>query len=254
MTNALEISQLAKRFGGIVAVDNCTFDVRQGTLTGLIGPNGSGKTTVLNMVSGYVKPDAGTMTLFGHTLPSTSPTIPYRLGLSRTFQRARIFPAITVRGNLYAAVPWRRLSVFRCGASGEMRERADRLLDSFGLAALADVVAGELSYGQQKLLEFASVLMSRPRVVLLDEPTAGVNPVLIQLMTERIRDLRSERTTVLVVEHNMDFVMSLCDPVIVLDRGRALYEGPPAQVQSNALVLDAYLGDLWEKRCSPSRE
>ena len=243
MTKALEVSQLAKHFGGIVAVDSCTFGVRQGTVTGLIGPNGSGKTTVLNMVSGYAKPDSGTVQLFGDTLASTSPTTSYRRGLCRTFQRARVFPAITVRDNLYTAVPWRALSVLGRGPSRAMRQQADRLLDGFRLAPLADVVAGELSYGQQKLLEFASVLMSSPKVVLLDEPTAGVNPVLVELMAERIRDLQREGTTVLVVEHNMDFVMSLCDPVVVLDGGRVLFEGPPAEVQSNALVLDAYLGD-----------
>jgi ABC-type branched-subunit amino acid transport system ATPase component len=243
MTAALEVSHLSKRFGGIAAVDDCSFAVGEGTLTGLIGPNGSGKTSVLNLVSGYVKADAGTVRLFGRRLPATSPAAPYRLGLTRTFQRARIFPTITVRENLYAAVPQRRLSALRCGPGSEARDRAGQLLHRFGLAALADSSAGELSYGQQKLLEFATVLMSAPRVILLDEPTAGVNPVLIEIMTERIRDLHADGATVLVVEHNMDFVMSLCDPVIVLDRGRTLYEGPPAQVQASPLVLDAYLGD-----------
>jgi len=243
VTAALEVEGLRKQFGGIVAVDDCSFSVAEGTLAGLIGPNGSGKTTVLNMASGYARPDAGSVALFGRTLPGTTPTVPYRLGLSRTFQRARVFGALTVRENLFAAVPVKGRSIFKFGIGPSVRERADRLLEAFRLAPLADVQASELSYGQQKLLEFATVLMSRPRVLLLDEPTAGVNPVLIETMVERIRDLRRDGVTVIVVEHNMEFVMSLCEVVLVLDRGRLLFEGRPEEVQSNTLVLDAYLGE-----------
>lgn len=239
---ALEVEGLSKRFGGVTAVDDCSLSISQGSLTGLIGPNGSGKTTVLNMVSGYVRPDAGQVRLLGRALPAGSPTVPYRRGLSRTFQRARVFPHITVRENLYAAVPHRGLAVLGTGLVRTARERADSLLASFRLTALAGVAAGELSYGQQKLLEFATVLMSAPRVLLLDEPTAGVNPVLIDTMVDRIRELHTQGVTVVVVEHNMEFVMSLCDPVVVLDQGAVLFEGPPADVQTNALVLDAYLG------------
>ncbi|MGH3393136.1 MAG: ABC transporter ATP-binding protein [Streptosporangiaceae bacterium] len=240
---ALTAERLTKRFGGVTAVDDCTLTVREGSLTGLIGPNGSGKTTLLNMVSGYVRPDSGQVQLFRRPLSCASPTIPYRRGLSRTFQRARVFPHITVRENLYAAIPHRGLAVLRAGLAPEVRERAESLLAGFGLTARAGVPAGELSYGQQKLLEFATVLMSSPRVLLLDEPTAGVNPVLIDTMVERIRELHAQGVTVVVVEHNMEFVMNLCDTVVVLDHGTALFEGPPAIVQSNALVLSAYLGD-----------
>jgi ABC-type branched-subunit amino acid transport system ATPase component len=243
MTHALEVSHLTKRFGGVTAVDDCSFSVREGSLTGLIGPNGSGKTTVLNMASGYVRPDSGHTALFGRRLPRMSPDAAYRLGLSRTFQRARVFQTITVRDNLHAAAPCRGTAMFGIGAQKQVRERAELLLENFRLAPLADVPAHELSYGQQKLLEFATVLMSNPRVLLLDEPTAGVNPVLIDTMVQQIRALHADGVSVVVVEHNMEFVMSLCDPVIVLDHGRVLFEGPPAQAQSNALVLDAYLGD-----------
>lgn len=239
---ALAAEDLTKRFGGVTAVEDCSLSIREGSLTGLIGPNGSGKTTVLNMVSGYVRPDAGQVRLFGRPLPGTSPTVPYRRGLSRTFQRARVFPDITVRENLHAAVPHRGLAVLGTGLAPAARSRADNLLASFRLTALAGAPAGELSYGQQKLLEFATVLMSSPRVLLLDEPTAGVNPVLIDTMVDRIRELHAQGVTVVVVEHNMEFVMSLCDPVIVLDHGTVLFEGPPAAAQSDALVLDAYLG------------
>jgi ABC-type branched-subunit amino acid transport system ATPase component len=243
VTAALEIAHLTKRFGGVTAADDCSFAVSRGSLTGLIGPNGSGKTTILNMASGYVKPDSGHVALLDHRLPGASPTVAYRLGLSRTFQRARVFPTITVRENLYAAVPRRGTSVFGLRVEKAVRDRASEILARFRLSPLADAQAGELSYGQQKLLEFATVLMSRPRVLLLDEPTAGVNPVLIDTMVERIEALHREGVTVVVVEHNMEFVMSLCDPVIVLDHGSVLFQGPPAEAQSNALVLDAYLGD-----------
>ncbi|HEX4755273.1 MAG TPA: ABC transporter ATP-binding protein [Candidatus Dormibacteraeota bacterium] len=240
----LEIDRLTKRFGGIVAVDGCSFRVHGGSITGLIGPNGSGKTTVLNMLSGYLARDAGVILFDGRPIPRPDPTVMYRRGMSRTFQRARVLPELDVLDNLLVAAPKRGFAVW--GMSKANRATVDyamHLLEEFRLIRLAEMKAGELSYGQQKLLEFAAVLMGQPRLVLLDEPTAGVNHVMVDLMTERIREFHATGMTFLVIEHNMEFVMGLCDPLVVLDHGKTLFAGAPAEVQSNQLVLDAYLGD-----------
>ena len=240
----LEAVGLTKRFGGIVAVDGCSFRVDRGSVTGLIGPNGSGKTTVLNILSGYLARDAGTVVFDGQRIPHPDPTAMYRRGMSRTFQRARILPEIDVLDNLLVAAPKRGLAML--GMSKADRATVDyamHLLEEFRLIRLAEAKAGELSYGQQKLLEFATVLMGQPRLVLLDEPTAGVNHVMVDLMTERIREFHAQGMAFLVIEHNMEFVMGLCDPVVVLDHGHMLFAGSPADVQNNQLVLDAYLGD-----------
>lgn len=240
----LQIEGLTKRFGGVVAVDGCSFSVQRGTITGLIGPNGSGKTTVLNMLSGYLASDAGSILFDGKRIGRPDPTAMYRRGMSRTFQRARVLPEIDVLDNLLVAAPKRGIAVW--GMSKANRTTVDyamTLLEEFKLIRLAEAKAGELSYGQQKLLEFATVLMGQPRLVLLDEPTAGVNHVMVDLMTERIRQFHANGLTFLVIEHNMEFVMSLCDPVVVLDHGKTLFAGTPDEVQQNELVLDAYLGD-----------
>jgi neutral amino acid transport system ATP-binding protein len=240
----LEIEGLTKRFGGIVAVDGCSFSVGTGSITGLIGPNGSGKTTVLNMLSGYMASDAGSIRFDGRRIGRPDPTAMYRRGMSRTFQRARVLPEIDVLDNLLVAAPKRGMAVW--GMSKANRATVDyamTLLEEFKLIRLAEAKAGELSYGQQKLLEFATVLMGQPRLVLLDEPTAGVNHVMVDLMTERIREFHAQGLTFLVIEHNMEFVMSICDPIVVLDHGKKLFAGTPDEVQQNHLVLDAYLGD-----------
>jgi neutral amino acid transport system ATP-binding protein len=243
MSAALGVHSLTKRFGGVTASDACTFSVGEGVLAGLIGPNGSGKTTVLNMVSGHVRPDSGHVTLFDRPISGKSPTLPYRRGLGRTFQRARVFPSVTVRENMHVSVPTYGTRVLKWGVDTAVEERASQLLEEFQLLRLADVPAGELSYGQQKLLEFAMALMSRPKVLLLDEPTAGVNPVLIGTMEQQIRRLHGEGVTIVVVEHNMEFVMSLCMQIVVLNHGQVLCEGLPDEIQRSELVLDAYLGN-----------
>jgi ABC-type branched-subunit amino acid transport system ATPase component len=243
MSVLLEVEGLVKRFGGVVAVDDCSLSVSAGTITGLIGPNGSGKTTVFNLVTGYVRADAGLISLRGEPIRRPTPDSLARRGLIRTFQQARIFPELSLVHNLALALPSPWWGIGRVVVRQAERERAERLLDEFGLLAHADVAAGELSYGQQKLLEFATALMSRPDVILLDEPTAGVNPVVIEQMTSHIRRLNEEGLTFLVVEHDMGVVMSLCDPVIVLDHGAKIAEGDPVTVQSHPAVLDAYLGE-----------
>jgi neutral amino acid transport system ATP-binding protein len=238
----LEIDGLSKRFGGVVAVDGCSFAVEAGTITGLIGPNGSGKTTVFNLVTGYLPADSGSLRFAGQLWGRPTPGSVYRAGLARTFQQARVFTELTLVENLAAAseAPWTAL--FRGRVARSERQRAMELLEEFGLAAHAQRRAGELSYGQRKLLEFATVLMSRPKLVLLDEPTAGVNPVMIETMERHIRSLHADGLTFHVVEHDMGLVMRLCDPIVVLDRGRKIAEGPAAVVQRDPTVLDAYLG------------
>jgi ABC-type branched-subunit amino acid transport system ATPase component len=166
----------------------------------------------------------------------------YRRGLSRTFQQARVFAHLTVQENLVVAAGFSWGQLFGRRLSRTDRERAGELLEEFRLSHVADLFASELSYGQRKLLEFAAVLMSRPKLVLLDEPTAGVNPVLIETMERHIRERHAEGITFLIVEHDMNFVMRLCDPVVVLDQGRQIFVGNPTDVQTNPAVLDAYLG------------
>jgi ABC-type branched-subunit amino acid transport system ATPase component len=242
MTALLSVQGVSKTFGGVRAVDGASLEVGTGTITALIGPNGSGKTTLFNIVTGYLGADAGRVEFAGRDVTGSDPGRLYRAGLSRTFQQARVFPQLTVQENLVVAggYGWRALFTSRVGRND--RARAGALIEEFRLTKVADLFASELSYGQRKLLEFAAVLMSSPTLVLLDEPTAGVNPVLIETMERHIREHNAAGTTFLVVEHDMSFVMRLCDPVIVLDAGRPIFSGPPGAVQSNPLVLDAYLG------------
>lgn len=242
MSELLTVEGLSKRFGGVRAVDDCAFAVEQGTITALIGPNGSGKTTVFNIVTGYLRADAGTVRFNGRDVTGRDTGRLYRHGLSRTFQQARVFPQLTVLENLVVAGGYTWWRLFRPRVSRADRSRAEQLLEEFRLAPMADVPAGELSYGQRKLLEFAAVLMSEPELVLLDEPTAGVNGVMVETMERHIRARHAAGITFLIVEHDMTFVMRLCDPIVVLDAGRPIFTGPPTQVQSNPLVLDAYLG------------
>src|SRR5262249_25378513 len=242
MSATLEIEGLTKRFGGVTAVGDCSFAVPQGSITALVGPNGSGKTTVFNLITGYLRPDAGAIRLDGSVVRRPDPTRLARRGLTRTFQQARIFGELTLLQNMVAALqqPWR--AAFRRALKQTERAQALDMLDEFGLRALAGQPAHTLSYGQKKLLEFAAVLMGTPRLVLLDEPTAGVNPILVEQIEQRIRELNERGITFLLVEHNMNLVMRLCNPIIVLDHGAKLAEGPPEEVRNDPRVLDAYLG------------
>ncbi len=242
MSALLEVEGLTKRFGGVTAVDGCSFSVPEGSVTALVGPNGSGKTTAFNLITGFARADAGTIRFAGGSVSRPDPTRLARHGLTRTFQQARIFSDLTLVENMAAAMqlPWH--AAFRGAVRTHERKRSLELLEEFGLARLAGERAGNLSYGQKKLLEFAAVLMGEPRLVLLDEPTAGVNPVLVEQIEQRIRALNERGLTFLVVEHNMNLVMRLCDPIVVLDHGTKLAEGPPDVVRSDPRVLDAYLG------------
>jgi branched-chain amino acid transport system ATP-binding protein len=239
----LEVERMEKHFGGVTAVDGCSFAVQDGTITGLIGPNGSGKTTVFNLVTGYLPADGGELRFDGRSVRRPDPARLARRGLLRTFQQARIFPNLSVLDNVIVAAPHSWRAAGRVRRSVSERARAMALLEQFTLDGHAEIPAAELSYGQRKLLEFAATLMSRPRLILLDEPTAGVNPRLVEGIEQHVRRLHAEGLTFLVVEHDMPLVMRLCNPVIVLDRGRKIAEGEPQQVQGDRQVLDAYLGD-----------
>lgn len=244
MTALLRTEKLTRRFGGITAVDACSIEVREGSITGLIGPNGSGKTTFFNLVTGVYKPDDGDVYLHDDRTTGLLPSQLCHRGLSRTFQITRLFWNLSVLENMIVPVPHVGLrALLGPGMRGYEAERAMALLERVGLTHLRDEPANKLSFGQQKLLEFAAVLMSGPQIVLLDEPAGGVNPSMIRFLMDLIRDLNQEGVTFLVVEHNMGVVMELCDHVVVLDQGEKIAEGPPDAIQTDPVVLDAYLGD-----------
>ncbi|MDT5037043.1 MAG: branched-chain amino acid transport system ATP-binding protein livM [Micromonosporaceae bacterium] len=242
----LDIRGVSKRFGGVVAVDNAHLTVRKGSITALIGPNGSGKTTLFNLVTGGMTADSGEIRLHGRRIDRLPPWRRGHLGLGRTFQVTRLFQEMTVRENVVAPLPdsrWR--TMFADAVGGHEAARARELLDVVGLGRFADVRAGALSYGQQKLVELAQVLMLEPTLILLDEPAGGVNPSLLERITGVIREVNRRGVTFLIVEHNIPLVVELCDPVVVFSRGRSIAQGPPAAIREDPVVLDAYLGDDW---------
>ena len=247
----IEINEVTRRFGGVAAVDAVSFQVPPRGIIGLIGPNGAGKSTLLSLLAGQVQPDEGAILLEGRRIERLPPHRRYALGVARTFQVPRPFRRMTTLENLLLARPGqegeRLRMVFRRGriAAAERREaqRALALLGGVGLEAAAAMPAGELSGGQQKLLEFARALMAAPRVLLLDEPCAGVNPAGIEVLSEAIVRLRTDGMTFVIVEHNVDFIARHCDEVVVMAQGRVLARDTPAAVRADPRVLEAFLGD-----------
>jgi ABC-type branched-subunit amino acid transport system ATPase component/ABC-type branched-subunit amino acid transport system permease subunit len=250
---ALEVIHLTKAFGGVRAVDDASLSVRAGSLTGLIGPNGAGKSTMINLISGFESPDSGRILFDGKAIGGKSPYAISQLGLMRSFQSPREWPGLTVMENMLLATPiegretiWRGLLTPGRLRAAESRDRvlSRELLDEVGLLKLKNEPAGNLSGGQKRLLEFARLAAARPRLVLLDEPQAGVNPVLRERMAELIRAMAASGVTVLMVEHNLPFLESLCDHVIVMALGGCIATGSMSELRSNASVVDAYLGQV----------
>lgn len=243
MPALLQVEGISKSFGGLRAVDQCSFVVERGSITALIGPNGAGKTTAFNMISGILVPDEGTIRFRGENITGLRPHRITRKGIGRTFQITRELGDLTVLENM--VVGSARGSI-RGLLGGRMLAREERqameLLDFVGISHLAHAKAKTLSYGQRKLLEFASVLMGEPELILLDEPAGGVNPALLERIVDRIKALNESGITFLIVEHNMDLVMSLSDEVVVMAHGEVLVQGPPEVVQTDDRVLGAYLG------------
>jgi ABC-type branched-subunit amino acid transport system ATPase component len=240
---SLETVELTKSFGGVTALDGATVTFQHGKINALIGPNGSGKTTFFNCVTGMIRPDAGWATYRGAEITGKAPHAVARAGIGRSFQLCRVFPRMTVLDNLLAAVRPRGLGAQLRGARnrGEI-DRARGWLARMGIEHLERAEARNLSWGQQKLLELAGVLMAEPDTILLDEPAGGVNPALIGRIGALVRQLNQEGRTFLIIEHNMDLVMSLSDHVVVFDRGRPIAEGPPSRIRNDRRVLEAYLG------------
>ncbi|GAB4528043.1 MAG: ABC transporter ATP-binding protein [Roseibium sp.] len=247
----LRLTGVSRSFDDFVAVDGVSLDIRSGSITGLIGPNGAGKSTLFNVIAGDLAPSAGRVVFEGRDISTLAPERRFAAGLGRTFQIPRPFKRMSVLENVMLAP---------LGQSGEglfapifgrarireeeaaIRERALEVLDFVTLRGLADQPAGKISGGQMKLLELARVLMGDPKLILLDEPAAGVNPALTKVLIEKIEELNREGKTFLIIEHDMDFVMRHCDPVIALAEGRVVFEGSAAAAQSNPVLLDAYLG------------
>jgi len=249
----LSVRNVSKRFGAIAAVDDVTFDVAEGSITALIGPNGAGKSTLFNVVTGFVRGDRGDVLLDGESVFRRPPHALARRGLVRTFQLTKALSVMSVLDNMLLANPRNRgerlgLAALRPLWRDEERRarvRARELLQVFGLAAKANDYAGTLSGGQRKLLELARALMLEPRVVLLDEPLAGVNRTLGRSLLDHIEGLRAERrTTILFVEHDLDVVMRHSDAIVVMAQGRVVASGTPAEVRRDERVISAYLGTV----------
>ncbi len=254
MTALLEVHELSKHFGGVQAVDACSFTAAQGQITGLIGPNGAGKSTAIDLVSGFKLPDTGTVLFEGNHVQGRSPHRIARMGMIRTFQTPREWPALSVLENILLARFnarrerfWRSLRGRTKPERGTDREELDRarsILDEFGLLQLRNERAGNLSGGQKRLVEFARIRMAEPRLVILDEPMGGVNPVLGERMATAVLGFVAAGTSVIIVEHNLPFIERVTDHVVVMAEGRVIAEGPFESLRSNQAVVDAYLGEM----------
>jgi branched-chain amino acid transport system ATP-binding protein len=242
----LSVRGIEKSFGGIKAVRDVSFDVYKGEILGLIGPNGSGKSTLFNCILGQLEPDAGQVQVDGRDVSGLRPSKLNRLGVGRTFQQLAVFPQMSVFDNIVLAGQEHRgtmLSRLFGPSDAGLAEDAERMISFFRLNHLRDTLAGSLSYGQQKLLDAAMAFMAGPTLVLLDEPAGGVNLTMLSHLKERLAAYNAEHgTTFVVIEHNMEFVMSLCTRIVVFAEGAIIAEGTPDEIRSNQTVIDAYLG------------
>jgi branched-chain amino acid transport system ATP-binding protein len=247
MTAFLEVKDVRKAYGAIKAVDGVSFSVGPGEIVGVIGPNGSGKTTLFNSILGQIRPTSGSVEFCGEDITGLSPLELARRGVGRTFQTLQVFGKLSVRDNLVAAAQeFKGTLAGRLLAAPDagLGRHSDEMIERFRLAHVAHLPAGSLSYGQQKLIDIAMAFMPSPRLVLLDEPCAGVNPSLVDQLRELLVELnRAQGGSFVVIEHNMDFIMKLCPHVICMVEGKVLAEGPPAEVQARREVLEAYLGN-----------
>lgn len=243
----LKVTDLKKAYGAIQAVGGVSFEVKPGEIFGVIGPNGSGKTTLFNSMLGQITPDSGRIELNGQDVTHLSPLELNRRGVGRTFQSLQVFGKMSVRDNLIVAAQEHQGSMFSrmfAPSDSNLGARADALIDQFHIKHVADKRAGELSYGQQKLVDIAMAFMSEPDLVLLDEPCAGVNPSLVSGISRLLKELNQTRQgSFVVIEHNMDFVMGLCHRIMVMVEGQVMAIGTPDEIRANKQVLDAYLGN-----------
>jgi branched-chain amino acid transport system ATP-binding protein len=246
MTALLKAQKLHKSFGGVRAVHDVSVQVPEGSIFALIGPNGAGKSTLLNLLSGIYQPDSGSLFFDEVDLIGLPPHQRVRLGIARTFQKIRLFKQLSLLENVLAGFHIHQdVPLWKCflpGGVGRFREEALELLAFVGLANRANDRAGALPYGQQRMLEIARALATRPKLFMLDEPAAGLNAAEVDFLLKRLENINKRNITVLVVEHNMDLVMNVAQRVFVMDHGVALFEGTPREVQANPRVIEAYLG------------
>ena len=245
MNNLIEVHDVSKAFGGVVANNKVSINVPEGQITGLIGPNGSGKTTLFNSVVGYHPIDSGSIKFKGKEISKLRVQQIARLGMLRTFQQTRIYGKMNCIDNMLTSVPHRKAAFFDMFKPypNDLREKSEDLLDFVGLYEKRKLAAGDLSFGQQKLLEFAMALMNEPEVLLLDEPTAGINPTLINGLIDRLKLANTQfGITLFIIEHNMRVIMNMADNIYCLAHGELLASGTPGEIQNNQNVIDAYLG------------
>jgi branched-chain amino acid transport system ATP-binding protein len=253
VTPALSVKGVSKQFGGVVAVSNVSFDIASGTVTALIGPNGAGKTTLFNLVTNIIPMTEGTVQFFGQRIDDMTPEQIAAIGLIRTFQTARVFPGMTVLENAaigahrLARVPTYQQMLMTPAARSEergIRERAEALLEIAGLAVHRDRAATDLPMGAQKLLEVVRALMGAPKLLLLDEPAAGLNDTETAELSAMLSAIRDAGVTTVVVEHNMSLVMGVANQIVVLDAGKTVAIGTPAEIRKDQAVIDAYVGRI----------